>query len=147
MADPRRQVGLPGIPLPRVATLLAQSGVRSLYTVAGGVVRVIQIFGVVTTAVAAGANGTKIQFKPTGQTAIDWCAVGDIASLAVGQMVGITGTAANALLFGWGIDGQTVPKLAGPGTIDMNCVASSAGAMRWGILWVPIDPGASVSIA
>jgi hypothetical protein len=146
MPDPRRVQGIPGIPLPRPATPLAQGGVRSLYTIAGGMVRLVQIFGVVTTAVAATANATKLQFKPTGQTAIDLCATADINGLIVGQVVGITGTAANALVIGYGFVAQATPWMVGPGTLDMNCVASVAGAMRWGLLWVPVDPGAVVSI-
>lgn len=141
------QLGDDALRLPRAATLLAQAGTpRSLYTISGGAIRLLSINGVVTTAVQAQANGTKLQFKPPLVAAIDLCAVGDITGLAVGQMVGITGVAANALVLGYGFVAQGTPWILGPGTIDMNCVASSTGAMRWTLRYLPLEPGAAVAV-
>lgn len=136
-----------GLRLPRGATLLAQSGVRSLYTIVGGSLRIISLQGFVTTAIQAQANATKIQSKATGQTAVDMCATGDINGLAVGQPVGITGVAATGLQFGWAIIGTTTPWIVVPGTIDLNCAASSTGAIRWMLSWEPIDPGCFIQLS
>ena len=62
-----------GLSLPRAPKTIPQAGVSSLYTVSG-VIRVLYLYGQVTTVIAGGANNAKLQFKPTGQTAIDLCA-------------------------------------------------------------------------
>jgi len=144
----KAQIAQFGYVLPRSATLLAQNPtVRSLYTITGGFIHIMQLYGVVTTLVQAQANATKLQFKATGQTAVDLCATGDINGLAVGQIAGVSGVLATALQLGWGVVSQSTGFLAGPGTIDMNCAAASTGAMRWVLRWVPVDPGAFVAIA
>jgi hypothetical protein len=136
-----------GLRLPRGATTLAQTGVKSLYTVVGGAIRVISLQGFVTTAIQAQANATKIQAKATGQTAVDMCATGDINGLALGQAVGITGVAATGLQMGWAILGTTTPWIVLPGTIDMNCAASNTGAFSWVLSWEPISPGCFVQLS
>ncbi len=142
------QLGDDALRLPRPATLLGQGATpRSLYTISGGAVRILSIVGIVTTVVQAQANATKLQAKATGQTAVDMCATGDINALAVGQVCGITGVAATALQFGWAIVGQTTPWIVLPGTIDQLCAAASTGAMRWVLRYLPLDPGAVVSLS
>jgi hypothetical protein len=139
-----------GVVLPRVATTIPQNGVKSLYTIQGGLIRIMQIFGVVTTVIAGGANNTKFQFKPTGQTAIDLCAVADIgtAPLAVGQLIAPAGAVATAMLTGYGLAGSTISFYAGPGTIDLNCTAAAGtGALRFVMRYQAVDPGAAITIA
>jgi hypothetical protein len=139
-----------GVVLPRVATTIPQNGVKSLYTIQGGLIRIMQIFGVVTTVIAGGANNAKFQFKPTGQTAIDLCAVADIgtAPLAVGKIIAAAGPVATAMFADWGVPGASVSFLAGPGTIDLNCTAAAGtGALRFVIRYQAIDPGAALAIA
>ena len=139
-----------GLVLPRAATIIPQNGVKSLYTISGGFIDILDLFGVVTTVIAGGANNTKFQFKPTGQTAIDLCAVGDIgtAPLAVGQMISRVGPVATALAMGYGTVGPTQSFRAGPGTIDLNCVAAGGtGAFRFICRYQAIDPGAALTMA
>lgn len=139
-----------GLVLPRTATIIPQNGVKSLYTISGGVIEIVSLVGVVTTVIAGGANNTKFQFKPTGQTAIDLCAVGDIGTspLAVGQLIGTVGPVATALATGWGIAGATSSFRAGPGTIDLNCAAvAGTGALRFVLVYMSRDPGAVCALA
>jgi hypothetical protein len=139
-----------GLVLPRLATIIPQNGVKSLFTIASGVIRIMGLFGVVTTVIAGGANNTKFQFKPTGQTAVDLCAVADIGTspLAVGQMIGVVGPVATALATGWGVPGPSQSFLVGPGTIDLNCAASAGtGAFRFVLRYQQVDPSAYVQIA
>jgi hypothetical protein len=139
-----------GLVLPRLATLIPQNGVRSLYTISGGVIRIIQIFGVVTTVIAGGANNAKFQYKPTGQTAIDLCAVADIgtAPLAVGKIIAPPGPVATAMLADWGVPGATISFYAGPGTLDLNCTAAAGtGAFRFVLRYQSVDPGAACALA
>jgi len=137
-----------GLKLPRTATIIPQAGVKSLYTISG-VIRIRQLYGVVTTVIAGGANNTKFQFKPTGQTAIDLCAVGDIGTtpLAVGQLIGVVFPPATALAMGWGVQDTTQDFLIGPGTIDLNCVAAAGtGAFRF-LLAYDGEPNSFVTLA
>ena len=146
----RTTVAQDGLVLPRVATIIPQNGVKSLYTISGGIIRIIQIFGVVTTIIAGGVNNAKFQFKPTGQTAVDLCAVADIgtAPLAVGKIIAPAGAVATAMLADWDIAGSTISFYAGPGTIDLNCTAAAGtGALRFVLRYQALDPVAAVSPA
>lgn len=139
-----------GLVLPRMATIIPQNGVKSLFTVSGGVIRIMQLFGVVTTVIAGGANNAKFQFKPTGQTAIDLCAVADIGTtpLAVNQIIAPPGAVATAMLTGWGVAGSTISFYAGPGTIDLSCsAAAGTGAFRFVLRYQAVDPGAACALA
>jgi hypothetical protein len=133
--------------MPRGATTIPQNGVRPLYTISGGIIEILGLFGVVTTVIAGGANASKFQFKPTGQTAIDLCATGEINGLAVGQLISVVGPVATALATGWGTPGASQSFRAGPGTIDLNCVAAAGtGALRFALRYQAVDPGAAISI-
>lgn len=137
-----------GLVLPRTATIIPQAGVKALYTISGGIIEIHGLFAVVTTLIAGGANVTKFQFKPTGQTAIDLCATADINGLAVGQLFGVVGPVATALATGWGIPGASQSFRAGPGTIDLNCAAAAGtGAARIALRWMAVDPGAAIALA
>jgi hypothetical protein len=130
-AGTRSQTVQEGFVMPRVATTIPQAGVKSLYTISGGTIIVLQIFGVVTTTIAGGPKSTKLQAKPTGQTAIDLCAVGDINGLVAGQLVAVVGPPATALAVGWVAQGSSQHWLLPPGTIDLNCAAAAGtGALR-----------------
>ena len=137
-----------GLMLPRGATTIPQAGVKPLYTITNGVIEILSLFGVVTTVIAGGANATKFQFKPTGQTAIDLCATADINALAVGQLLGVVGPVATALAIGWGLVGASQSFRAGPGTLDLNCAAAAGtGALRVVLRYQAVDPNAFVTIA
>jgi hypothetical protein len=134
-----------GLVLPRAATPIPQNGVKALYAISGGIIEILGLFGVVTTVIAGGANNAKFQFKPTGQTAIDLCAVADIgtAPLAVGQHIAVPGPVATALATGWGTPTASQGFRAGPGTIDLNCTAAAGtGALRFVVRYQAVDPGA-----
>lgn len=136
-----------GLVLPRGSKTIPQNGVSSLYTISGGPIRILYLFGQVTTVIAGGANNTKLQFKPTGQTAVDLCAVADINAQAVGQFASLVGPAATALALGWGVIAGSSDWLLGPGTIDLNCVqAAGTGAYKW-TLGYESYPGAAVAAA
>src|SRR5215510_15748996 len=117
-------------------TIPQSNAVSSLFSVTGKI-RIVQIVGEVTTVIAGGANNTKLQFKPTGQTAVDLCAVADIGTtpLAVGQLVSVVGPFATALSTGWAGQGATARPIISAGTIDLNCsAAAGTGAFRWTLI-------------
>jgi hypothetical protein len=132
-----------GLPLAGMPKTIPQNGVSSLFTVQGKI-RVVQLVGEVTTAIAGGANNAKLQFKPTGQTAVDMCAVADIgtAPLAIGQLLSVVGPVATALSTGWLATGASTNPIISSGTIDLNCAAAAGtGAIRWTLIYLPLANG------
>jgi hypothetical protein len=123
---------------------------QNLFTVAGGAVRIINIVGHITTALAAGANNTKLVHTSTGGAAIDLCAVLDTASAAIRLTLGITGVAANAMIksAAEGVqvaaEGMTNPITITPGVISLNCSAGTTGVIDWYIEYEPMASGATI---
>lgn len=131
----------------RADAALPQSAVGSLFTVGTAPIWLFHIYGVIGTVIQTQANNTKLQAKATGQTAVDLCAVLDITAKASGSLLGITGTAANAMVNGFAIPAMATAWLILPGTIDLNCAASNTGSVRWVAHWVPAEPGATLVAA
>jgi len=146
MSYPRAQTVQQGFLLPRAAKVIPQAGVSSLFTIVG-TVRILHIYGMVTTIIAGGANLSKLQFKPTGQTAVDLSGTSDINGQLVGQLASLVGPAATALNIGWGVQDATQDWIVGPGTIDLNCAAAAGtGAYRWTARWLPADVNSFMTI-
>lgn len=134
----------------RATATLPQGTSAAIFTVTGRV-KLLDILGTVTTAIAAGANNTKLTLDPTaaGLANTDICAALDIASDAIGTTYNITGTFATALV---GASGgaavyQAVPVTLEAGSLNLDCTGSSAGSVRWEVHYVPLDPGARMIAA
>ena len=137
-----------GLVLPRTATIIPQAGVKSLYTISGGAIVILELRAMVTTTIAGGANVTKFQFKPPSVAAIDLCATADINGLVPNQQIGVVGPAATALSTGYVIAGATSSPIVGPGTIDINCAAAAGtGALRFVLRYLNEDPNAMVVLS
>ena len=138
-----------GLAVERPTAALPQTTQSALFTVTGGRVLITSIVGEVTTVIQTQANATKLVANPTTGTDVDLCATLDITADQVGCLYGITGTFATAMV---GANaGATVacatPVVVPVGTIDLSCAASSTGAVKWRITYVPLDDGASVTAA
>lgn len=123
----------------------------NLFNIADGPIKLIDIIGFITTAIAAGANNTKIVYTSTGGAAVDLCAVANIASTAVRKNISITGVKANALQISTD-DGVTVRVLGSvahiilqPGIISMNCASTTTGAIKLDLLYEPVNALATVT--
>lgn len=132
------------------ATALPATG--NLFTVAGGRIMVKQLIGELTAACDANATATRIVATPTAGTARDMCAALDIASYAIGDLLGITGINTDAMIppaTGGAVEGQTMGVIVKPGVINMIVAAPGqvTGSVRWTLKWVPIDTAASVVAA
>lgn len=129
------------------AAALAQTGTRQLFTVVG-TVHVLQIVGVVTTAIQAQANATKLQAVVAALTAVDLCATGDINGLAVGTILMPATSFATALAVSStnGVQVAITPTafIMGAGVIRENCAASNTGNITWYIRYRPLSPGAYI---
>jgi hypothetical protein len=109
---------------------------------AGGyaAVEIVDIFGIVTTAIGAVANATKLQGLMDALAAVDLCATLDLNGATVGTILNITGTLANAMTSnanGVAIGQVTPIHMTGglqSGSINLNCAGSDGGLGR--IAWV-----------
>jgi len=109
---------------------------------AGGyaAIEIVDIFGIVTSAIGAVANAIKLQGLMDALAAVDLCATVDVNAATVGTIFSITGTLANAATLnanGVAIAQVTPIHMTGglqAGVIQINCAGSDGGTGR--IAWV-----------
>lgn len=134
----------------RGASNTAQGGLLSLFTVSD-YIRVHGILGVVTVGLEAAANDAKLVANPTTGADVDLCAAVETNGDVAGTMYTITGDFSDAMLPTTSGAVETtdyeVPFIVAPGTIDMHCVGSKTGKVKWTLLWSPINANASVVAA
>jgi hypothetical protein len=135
-----------GARVDRAAGTLPATTAIALFTVSGGRVAITQIVGEVTTAIQNQANNTKLTSAATTGTAVDICAVLNIAADEVGCLYGITGLNSDALigLNAGAVPGQARDVIVPIGSINLDCAATNTGAIKWTLFYVPIDAGAVV---
>jgi len=136
-----------GQALDRTTSALPQTATSNLFAVAGGRIALLGILGEVTTIIQAQATTLKLSSAPTVGTAVDLCATVDMSGKQVGTLLGITGLFTDALLAANA--GATVMPRNGIvipiGNITWTTGASSTGAIKWRLFWLPIDVGATVT--
>lgn len=117
-----------------------------LFTVTGRVI-VDEIVGEVTTEIGAGANNTKLIANPTVGADVDLCVVLDIDADVVGTLYHITGTFANALIAttSGAYEAQAGSAVIAAGTIDLSCSGSTAGSIKWTVIYRALDSGSSIA--
>lgn len=132
----------------RGANTTPQGAAAALFTVSGRV-DIDKIIGEVTVEIGAGANNMKLVSNPTVGADVDMCAVLDIDGAAVGTVFHITGTQANAMLttVSGSYEAQPGPLGVPAGTIDLDCTGSTAGSIKWTVIYRAIDSGSTVVAA
>lgn len=131
----------------RATATLPQTATGALFTVTGRV-KLLGIYGEVTTATGATVTNGKIVATPTVGSAVDLCAAVSIASLAIGVQLNITGTLATAMQAVNGATvAQTTPIIVKAGTIGLNTTANNTGSVKWRVEYLPIDPAAKIIAA
>jgi len=127
--------------LPLVADLTPD-----LFTVAGGPVLCTQLFSIVTTVIQAQATTFQFRATATGLSAVTLSATVDLNAAAVGSVVSMTGTFANAAIISANQThvGQASPVYLGPGIVEGVFGAQSTGAMQHYMVYKPLAPGATV---
>lgn len=137
-----------------------QTASTSLFTVAGGLVLVTGLVGIVTTVQGATTNSFNLQHTPTGGSAADLCAATVCTSDAVGTIYTLTGVATD-LLSAQAVAGVQVPSVtfapmflgAGKGivlpsgAVTLKASGNNTGATTWTLTYVPIDTNATVVAA
>lgn len=138
-----------GLRVDKAAIAIAAISTKSLFTVSGGNCLILGLVGEVTTIIQNQANNTKLISTPATGSAVDMCAVVDIAALEVGGLLSLNGALATAL-------GKTnagaaafcaTPVVVAPGTIGINTAADNTGAIKASIWYVPLEDGASIAAA
>ncbi len=125
-------------------------GTHALFTVTGGRILIKQMLGEFTIGAAAGATLLRLQSDPTVGTTRALCADLDVASYALGDLLGITGVNTDDLLppaTGGAVEAQLVGVIVQEGTIDYVAGANNVGSVAWTLKWIPIDDGAAVAAA
>lgn len=130
----------------------AAAGTLSLFTVAGGRVLVLELYGTPTVRVGAGAVTAKVQATSSNGDANDLCTAATIASAPVDRHYSVPGNTITTLRTGsgeGGVAGILPPGIiVPPGTIQLVLVGNSgAGTMLWTVLWAPLDVGATLVAA
>jgi hypothetical protein len=143
-----RQILL-GTKVDRSTATLPQTATGALFTVTGGRILLTSIVGEVTTAIQAQATLAKLRATPTTGTVNDLSGTVDLASAAIGSLLGATGLAADALVLstGGGVSNLRNPVVVAIGAIGLNTAASSTGSIKWSMTYVALDDGASVAAA
>jgi hypothetical protein len=133
----------------RAAANTPQTTTTPYFTVSGGKVLVLGIYGEVTTVLGAGENNLKLIANPTTGADVDLCVQLDTDADAAGTMYNITGTVADAMVAttSGAMKGQAIPVVVAVGTIDLYASASKTGQTKWSVHYVPIDSGATVTAA
>jgi hypothetical protein len=124
---------------------LPQSGSDSLFKVKGRII-VTFLIGEVTDVIETQANATKLVVNPTIGANVDLCSTYNISANSVGTMYNLTGTLADALVatVSGAMIGQASSIIITDGTIDLDCVASNSGAVKWTLHYIPLDNGSNV---
>lgn len=118
-----------------------------------GAIEIQAIWGRVSTVVQGQTTNIKLSVKNDALTTYDICANVDGNAAAVGTLLSITATAANAgVLTANGVLAPTqasriIAHCGTSGVILATYGAASTGAILYGCLWRPLTPGATLSAA
>lgn len=121
-----------------------------LFTVAGGVVAVTHIYGLVTVAITV-ANSYKLVSNPTTGTTMDLCTATDLGTndTPAGAVLSMASPA--AAITGGSTTTVAASPLTGQVPIPIGQIesvsAGTDGAILWVVHWVPLDDGATLVAA
>jgi len=146
-----RKIAL-GTTVLRTAASLPQTAQTPYFTVSGGRVLITSMIGEVTTAIQAQATTVQLIATPTTGTAVNLSgSTGDINGKEIGATIALPATATTGALLVSNAGANVTPlgyyTVVRTGTIDFKTGASSTGATKWLLTYVPLDDGASVVAA
>jgi len=111
-----------------------------------GRVEILDIIGEIATTLGAATTGAKFIAVPTVGSSTDLCVTTNIASLATGGTLTITGTLANALnsTTQGAVIRQATPLQVKAGTLQLNITQTTTGNVRTMVRYKPLEPGALI---
>lgn len=142
------------------ATVLVTNSANALFTINTGLVAVTGLFGYVTVAVANTASLTaKFTYTPSGGSVADLTAATGITDDAIGTIYSWSYPDGDELISQLTEGGTEVPSvnfapllnpaaILKPGAITLTVSNHDpgSGAVKWFCSYVPIEPGASVTV-
>lgn len=137
-----------GIMVEKSAVAITGISTKALFNVVGGRVIVKTLLGEVTTGFQAQANSCKFNHTPTGGNAVDLSSAVECNGDVAGTLYGITGLPATAMsvTIGTAVN-SAYDIILKPGVIGFNTAASSTGAIKATVVYVPLDDGAYIEAA
>lgn len=167
LPDPKGiRAALLGTKVDRATATIPQSTTTSIFTVSGGRVVITSIVGEVTTVIGGTTVNFNLVYTPSGGAAADLCAATACTSDAVGTLYSlVSGIAADLLSIQSYTVAASVPVLASevpnvtfaqllrePIVVDAGAVgfktsASTTGAVKWSMTYIPYDDAATVVAA
>jgi len=137
-----------------LVALLPATALQSIYTVSGGRIILVSLFGTVTTATDATATTLSVGITPTlGAGTSKPAALATataVTSKEAGTTFGLGASVAAALVVG---ADASVPlalpprQVIGSGAITITTSATNAGVVKWDLTYIPLDAAAQVVAA
>lgn len=131
------------------------TGDVTMFTIAGGPIKVLELVGIVTTVVQAQATSTKVTVTTTSPAAtVDFSAAAvDLTGAAAGASIRhinttgiLTVVTAGFVMEGNAFATNDTQYLVPAGTMKINnASASNTGAITWYMRYVPLAPGVTVT--
>lgn len=151
-------LGAPGLDMVVMtnALTLPQTTTKTIFTITGGPIEVLKIFGICITAIGAVANATKLSATTTVNAATvttDICATVDVNAMTVGSVYElVTGFSTAAVISTTGLYPVASATLytrfvMNVGTILVNCAGSDGGTgqIQWFMHYKPLSVGVSMA--
>lgn len=143
--------------VPRAAAALPQTDTDDIFTVSGGPIQMVLLYGRVTVNIGAVGNLTRLQYNPTSGAQSNITNTLEISGLLVDTLFGIgQGAAAMAGIDAGGIlvmpqvmasQISTEGEIFYPGVIILNCAGDDGGGGRvaWFLWYIPVSAGGTVT--
>lgn len=143
----QRQLALGTTVLRATSTLPATTSL-TIYNVTGGKVLLTSLVGEVTTVVQGQATTITINHTVGATTTALSSTAGDLNAAVVGSVVSLTGIANGGSPVQVGAAGAALCEwVLGVGALKYTTGATSTGAIKWSLTYIPIDDGATVTAA
>lgn len=141
-----------GILVQRATATLPATAAQNIFTISGGRILLVALIGEVTTIIQAQSTTVKVTSTPTTGSAIDMsAATADINALEVGGRITLANPPAAATALVKTNAGYTdlpgVRTVVPIGTLSYTTGATSTGSIKWDLIYIPYDTGASVAAA
>lgn len=140
-----------GTKVDRADATIPQTAAQNIYTITGGRILVTALVGQVGTAIGSTATTLKVTSTPTSGTAVDIATATAITSQEAGSILTLPLTAKSGLVVNnAGGGGQLpghAPYVIPAGTLSVTTSASTTGSLKWSLVYIALDDGASVAAA
>ena len=138
-----------GVHVAKASATVPQTTTQDLFTITGGRVLVTLLFGEVTTVIGSVTENIKVNANPTIGTTYIIASNVDCNALEPGGLLVVEGDGTALIKTGLAGAGPiisgTAKWICPVGTIEMETGASTTGATKWDLFYVPIDDGAYVA--